>query len=468
MSSLISDKKRFLLELGIIVVLTVVIWGVFYMIIFHPEAVDFTALRRTESCDPVRMPELRPSMGLAWSRRTYPDQYAGAARESAAFTGLDDRWNERFLDIAGRAYTRELVAGFSYTDARARRPNVVIEYLPRAETFTGRIVARGLKPNFAYQIKLRGIFDDRLAFERIGFLGRWRMPGLATNYKDADYAAYPDKQHVESYILFDYFVTDMNGEAEKEFYLDSTLHVLWNATTQRKPAAKDSRPVSFLASQRAGQIFSNPVPDLRPQRLYAESEADSQRAGARPDIGRAFLPAGTYRAEVVLTEESFHGWGDSGFWPTVMRAPVRFEIVDRPRPTPEWKTLEPIGEPVALTWRDAVDAGLPTAQPACLESPPLSAVARLAPGERCVLRFEARTGRSETLDIQAAADGEAFDENSPWTVRAAGCTQWRRFEIEMTSEMTGTPRIRIVPRSSEPRSVSIRDVVLCRVVPEAR
>ncbi|GAG21069.1 unnamed protein product, partial [marine sediment metagenome] len=128
-----------------------------------------------DPCLPVKIPELRPSAGLAWSKRHYPEQYAASNWQKVGLEGLDDRANERFIDVRGRAYCREFISNFSYTDPDRKRPQVQLEYLKRAETFVGKLTARGLKPYFAYQIKLRGIFSDRESFERIGYLGRWRL-----------------------------------------------------------------------------------------------------------------------------------------------------------------------------------------------------------------------------------------------------------------------------------------------------
>ena len=44
------------------------------------------------------------------------------------------------------------------------------------ETFRGRIEARHLKPNFAYQLKLRGRYEDRRGFESIGYTGQSHQP----------------------------------------------------------------------------------------------------------------------------------------------------------------------------------------------------------------------------------------------------------------------------------------------------
>ncbi len=92
-----------------------------------------------------------------------------------------------------------------------------MEYLKKAETFVGRITAKGLKPNFAYQVKLKGVPKYRDSFERIGYLGRWRLPNRGPNCSDREYAAYENKSEARSYLFFDFFVTDEHGNATKNF-----------------------------------------------------------------------------------------------------------------------------------------------------------------------------------------------------------------------------------------------------------
>jgi hypothetical protein len=240
--------------------------------------------------------------------------------------GLDDPANERWCDIAGNYYASTLADGFSYARPCPRNPRVYIRVTPRAATLQGRLEARRLKPNFAYQIKLRGLFADRRGFEAIGRTGRWRLPGRGTNYTDQDYADYPDKPAVESYVLFDYFVTDRFGNAIREFALDSTLHVLWNASRQRgTPEPGDLLRAVIVADDPAAYL--RPKPGAVVQWLWAEREHG--RYASRDQAIR--LPPGDYSAELVLTEESFHSSdGDGGFWATVYRCPIAFTIAPTP------------------------------------------------------------------------------------------------------------------------------------------
>jgi hypothetical protein len=56
--------------------------------------------------------------------------------------------------------------------------------------------------------------------------------------------------------------------------------------------------------------------------LYAEQQY------GRPPIGELRLPPGEYRCYFLLTEESFHAWGepDGGDWAAALAAPIEFTI----------------------------------------------------------------------------------------------------------------------------------------------
>ena len=434
-----------------------------------------TSRRPTEE-KPTALPELYASMGLEWSKERYPDQYVDANRATVQMTGLDDRENERFMDIEGKAYTHEFVRDFSYTDPRLRRPEVKLSYLRRAETFVGRIEATGLKPYFAYQLKLRGIFAERDSFERIGYLGRWRLPGKETNYKDKGYLASADKASVESYLLFDFMVTDGAGRVEKEFYADSSLHVLWNATLQRQPKAIDTRAQLFPRGCVDTSIYSNRRGEFGDQKIFVEAEHVLQ---PRPPVGRAFLPAGHYVAELVLTEEGFHGHSDAGRWATVMRAPVRFEIVDKPTRPVEWTRTVPVCEPLRAgtarleditTLRSTPEAGHAAVE--VIEGAAGSNSSRiqyserlnLPAGERYVVAAEilAAPSRTWALGVMNAAYADAVVGYYP--IDCGKSEGWQRYEVEISRSAAGrTVMIRIRPSHKMGR-IGVRNVVVSRIV----
>lgn len=237
--------------------------------------------------------------------------------------GSNDSRNERWADVAGNYYSRRFVETFDYEVEHEGGPEVLVRIDPVSHTFSGRLEARGLKPNFVYQIKLRGLYDaDREGFEHIGYAGRWRLPGRATNYTDADYRAYEPKSEVESYLLFDFFVSDRHGNAVRAFALDSSLHVLWNASRQGGDIPSDNVwPVVVDAGNAADYL--RPKADVSVELVWAEPE----RVRYTRRNQRIRLPAHTYRAELVLTEESFHSVdNDGGWWATVFRCPVEFAI----------------------------------------------------------------------------------------------------------------------------------------------
>lgn len=399
----------------------------------------------------ILVPERRPSAGIEWSRKTRPQQFVAENVTVSKFSGLgDESENERYLDVGGRAYGRDFLQGFSYTESD-KAPQARVEYLKQAETLVGRVIGRGLKPNFAYQLKLRGIYEaDPAAFDRIGRTGRWRLPGRGTNYLDKTYEAYKDKHLVESYLLFDFFVTDPEGNVDKVFYADSTLHVLWNANYQRQPKMTDTRPVVVYRDRASRALYASPEPDLAPQMIFAESEQHSLAPNNRKAVNEAFLSPGKYAAELVLTEESFHTYADGGFWPTVMRAPVEFEVVDAPHPTPYWRELSdaaPLSLAKALVQdiqktaaTDALMAGTVTSDKCgILFSERLS----LGHPGRIVLQAEWQMeGRRQWLIYLDTEDQPT--ETPTYAIDSDGHGGWQKFEVEITGAK-GAERLRIVP-----------------------
>ena len=242
---------------------------------------------------------------------------------SSKMTGMNDSTNERWCDIAGNMYSSAFIKGFDYEKPSVKKgPRVRIKVDEQSSTFSGRLEALGLKPNFAYQMKLRGVFSDRKSFEAIGFAGRWRLPGWFTNYRDEDYLAYDKKEEVESYLFFDYFVTDSRGNAIRDFSLDSCLHVLWSASHQRSPDRYEDILTKVVRASDE-RIYARPKAKASAERIWAEVEVPRYKMAGKT----RFLPGGKYSAELVLTEESFHSWyRDGGYWATVCKVPVEFSI----------------------------------------------------------------------------------------------------------------------------------------------
>ncbi len=244
------------------------------------------------------------------------------ASNSVEMEGMNDPKRERWADLADNYYTRKFAVNYDYT----KIPTVRVKVEPQGTSLKGRLEAWGLKPNFAYQIKLMGDFKDRKAYENIGSIGRWRLPGDGTNYTDDDYRSYPDadKHTVEAYVLFDYFVTDEEGSAQRDFELDSSLHVLWR-DDQNTWGVKEGTVTEYVIDASDSQVYSTPVYEDKKVGLWAERERD--RYQSADQIIR--LPKGDYKAFLVLTEESLHSFDfDGGFWATVMTMQISFSITE--------------------------------------------------------------------------------------------------------------------------------------------
>lgn len=244
---------------------------------------------------------------------------------ATAMTGMDEPSNERWADVAGNYYNDRFIARFSYEKPPPDGPRMFLRVEPKARTLLGRLEIQGAKPNFAYQIKVRGRYgDDPEGFRRIGYTGRWRLPGGGTNFTDKEFENTPNKENATAYVLFDYVVTDSQGNAVREFALDSSLHVLWNVDRQR--VDPPSREVSaFVIDASNPAVYARPKDTLSVERIWAEPEVARYKGRSK----EVRLPTGRYQAEIALTEESWHTIGnDSGYWATVAKAPVTFEIVE--------------------------------------------------------------------------------------------------------------------------------------------
>ena len=221
----------------------------------------------------------------------------------------------RWRDIAENTYWDDPVVR-DYTYAGTDGAAVFLDITSPAPTFTAYLVARGLKPNFAYQLKLNGKpAEDANANQILGDLGQW--------WGD------------EGYILFDCFVTDENGDAGMPLALDSSLHVLWKESQRDPVPEQDSQPTyhtlttaSFLMPwYDPGQYTTGTVG------IYGQGEP------GRPLPGQVILPGGGYNVKILLTEESFHSDGpptdpDGGYWQTVMTNDNVQFIVEHPANQP--------------------------------------------------------------------------------------------------------------------------------------
>jgi hypothetical protein len=235
----------------------------------------------------------------------------------------------RWKDIADHIYAHSYQDTFIY-----ERPKVTVAFDAYGQTFQGTLRGYGLKPNFAYQMKLVGKptglwaeeADDQ-ANEYIGYQGRWwREQPNPGNTDDADYEAHKDDSTYifVGYLLFDYFVSDEYGHAEKNFQLNSSYHVLWNTVLNSRPPGPNDSPITDHTVRSSGYHPAYDTAHAPAQvGLYAEWEP------GRALPGEVILPAWMYRLQFILTEESFHQSGIGGTWAGAMGCDtVSFSIPD--------------------------------------------------------------------------------------------------------------------------------------------
>ena len=250
--------------------------------------------------------------------------------------------NFRWLDIADQPYSESFRNSYNYTQA-----NVEVNYEIVVNRIRGTLIAVNLKPNFAYQLKLAGKPEtDADANERIGLAGRWwqeewdgttwtnghnlnnKGDGSSPNPNDAVYFANRNITDPTSptglqyryigYLVFDYFITDEDGNATLEFETNSSYHVLWK-TIQRSRTASDGPPKT--ATFDADPSLS-PAYDID----YNEATVSIFGEWERLPVGEIFPEIDNdFVAQMVLTEESFHSNGSPypGSWAAAMSAEFR-------------------------------------------------------------------------------------------------------------------------------------------------
>jgi hypothetical protein len=300
---------------------------------------------------------------------------------------------QRWRDIASNLF----IVGDSYTFYDSKFVQVCYE--TTAERFTGIVEGFGLKPFFAYQLKMEGKVpavqdgqwdyhpdtnDLHWANEQLGYHGRWWRSVFSPsgtylsggNATDADYetmkkAGFVDTNgniHVFSgYLLFDFAITNETGYLYREFVCDSTFHVLWR-TSQGTPGLNDSAVRYQVVDPKLASSWYRRPPKATTVGVYAEWEQGGTTSeDDRPTPGALWLPEGTYPVQLRLTEESFHETSpSSGSWATVMVTDVSFTI----------------GAPVPV--RDAAVLGI------------TSSASTVAPGE--TVRFDAEVANLGTED----------------------------------------------------------------------
>lgn len=231
-----------------------------------------------------------------------------------------------WFDAAGNPYSSEYQRGFTYASAK-----VSLTYeTPTRNPLRGRIVGSGLKPNFAYQLKMEGKptalygqAGDDAGNEKIGFAGRWwREKPNPANARDADYLrdrAKPNHVYL-GYLLFGYVMTDCQGELDAEIAVDSSFHVLWQEGQQHKRREQDGPVVRY--------VLTVPFDDPRYEVVVPESTVgvygETEPGRALP--GQLRLAPGSYDTRLIVTEESWHKINPG--WASILRVDsMKFDIL---------------------------------------------------------------------------------------------------------------------------------------------
>lgn len=220
-----------------------------------------------------------------------------------------DPWplaSPRFLDIDDNAFSSAYRSGFRYA---GKSVSLTWETRPAGKVFRGRLRATGLKPNFAYQLKLIGkpvkgprgwgAQGDDAANEAIGRAGRWWNDTTQANALDAEYSARYKNQTpgaadtVYGYLFMGVLVTDASGNLDAPFVGDKSYHITWQ--DKQDYGLRQVEAGSFPVG--GGTAYA-PALATYPVKLWYEWEFGRSR--------RVQLPAGSYNCRFLLTEESFH------------------------------------------------------------------------------------------------------------------------------------------------------------------
>ena len=249
----------------------------------------------------------------------------------------------RWMDVADNIYAESYRNSYNYTQA-----DVKLDYTTDANMHYGSLFTTNLKPNFAYQLKLIGA-PGTTSNELIGLTGRWwqekwngttwsngqnlnsKGDGSSPNPNDANYfslrdvndPASPTGKHYRftGYLVFDYFITDANGDTTVIFEVDSSYHVLWKTSQPARTHTLDDGPIKSI-------VFDPDPCSVAYDIDYGVSSAEVYGEWERLPAGGVYLPSGEYITMFVLTEEAFHSCGTQygGCWAAAMAGPVYFNI----------------------------------------------------------------------------------------------------------------------------------------------
>lgn len=228
----------------------------------------------------------------------------------------------RQMDIDDNAYAGAFYQAYSYANARV---TVTYQTDPANGYFVGHIEGSGLKPNFAYQLKLAGkpvsgsrgwgAFGDDRASEAIGRAARWWNDSLQANSTDSDFNRLYDnapanqRQTIYGYQFMGDVVTDAEGNVSANFDGSKALHITWqDKQNQHRDVDAGTFTIGSQTAPYYGYGQSVPVKNIK---LWYEWQSGRSHA--------VRLPSGTYNVRFLITEESFHsGLTLGGQWRTVL------------------------------------------------------------------------------------------------------------------------------------------------------
>lgn len=260
----------------------------------------------------------------------------------------------RWLDVADQVYAEDYRNSYDYTQA-----DVTVDYSVTGSVVGGTLAASNLKPNFAYQLKLVGS-PGATGNEGIGLAGRWwqeqwngsnwaggqnlnsKGDGSSPNPNDEVYFSRRDipdatsptgkKYRYTGYLVFDYFITDENGDASLTFATDSSFHVLWK-TSDSDGSGTGERVWLGSDGVVKAHTFEPTTASAAYDSDYGRSTVSIFGEWERLPVGGLTLLPGTYDVQFLLTEESFHGSGVDAYdggWAGAMAGSTEFVIVPVP------------------------------------------------------------------------------------------------------------------------------------------
>lgn len=237
----------------------------------------------------------------------------------------------RWRDIVDNQYAGDWPSGGRDSFYNLNQIRVEYDDVQTTGKVSGTLVASGLKPNFALQLKLEGqptttypgfttsTDAGNWTNNQLGKVGRWWCLNEQWNVADRDLRKHSG-HWILGYLVYDFFITDSSGTAAYPFVVNNSYHVLWR-TDQRQRRAKDG-PAKTVTVQGGPPYYAQTLTP-KSASVYAESEP------TRPSPGTLTLPKGNYKCRLLLTEETFHNvppalastytWGrtnyaDGGFW----------------------------------------------------------------------------------------------------------------------------------------------------------